>query len=108
MLKAETEVNSDKISALTTEQGYKAAQNVVAGVAGAFFIIPLFLMDVKNAAGIEKQALEQRNQYILSIAQKKCDQSTTTDILKEVERPGIEQAAAEQEMQQRIKDGNNK
>src|SRR3954471_22718221 len=61
---AEANANRVKIGELGSEDGAKVAQNVVAGVAGAIFILPLFLMDFQNAAGKEGAALQQRNAYL--------------------------------------------
>lgn len=61
---AEISANNDKISDLSSEEGWKVAQNVAAGVTG-LFIWPLwFGMDFKDAAGIDRNALEDRNEYL--------------------------------------------
>ena len=71
-IQAEIKSNNARISELAQERGAKVAQNIVAGVAGAIFILPLFLMDFQNAAGIEERALHGRNQYLGQIALRRC------------------------------------
>jgi hypothetical protein len=70
---AEVNSNTQKISDLGKEDGAKVAQNVVAGVAGAFFIVPWLLMDFQNAAGKEGTALQQRNAYLATLAESRCN-----------------------------------
>ncbi|WP_431304331.1 hypothetical protein [Sediminicoccus sp. BL-A-41-H5] len=71
-IQAEIAANTARISDLGSESGAKVAQNVAAGVAGAFFILPLFLMDFQGAAGIDQRALESRNQYLGTLAATRC------------------------------------
>jgi len=71
-IQAEVAANSQRIAALGAESGAKVAQNVVAGVTGAFFILPLFLMDFQGAAGIDERALQSRNQYLSTLASTRC------------------------------------
>jgi hypothetical protein len=71
-IQAEVNANTQRIAELGSEQGAKVAQNVVAGVAGAFFILPLFLMDFQNAAGKDEAALKSRNDYLASLARQRC------------------------------------
>jgi hypothetical protein len=71
-VQAEVNANTQRIAELGTEQGAKVAQNVVAGVAGAVFILPLFLMDFQNAAGKEEAALKSRNDYLATLARQRC------------------------------------
>ncbi len=71
-IQAESAANTKRIAELGTEQGAKVAQNVAAGVAGAFFILPLFLMDFQNAAGKEEAALKSRNEYLATLARQRC------------------------------------
>jgi hypothetical protein len=71
-IQAEVNANTQRIAELGTEQGAKVAQNVVAGVAGAFFILPLFLMDFQNAAGKDEAALKSRNDYLATLARQRC------------------------------------
>ncbi len=69
---AEVIANTHLVTEWGTEQGAKVAQNVVAGVAGAFFILPLFLMDFQNAAGKNEAALKSRNDYLATLARQRC------------------------------------
>lgn len=71
-IRAEIAANTARISDLGSESGAKVAQNVAAGVAGVFFILPLFLMDFQGAAGIDQRALEARNQYLATLAAARC------------------------------------
>jgi hypothetical protein len=71
-IRAEVAANNQRIAELGSESGAKVAQNVVAGVAGAFFILPLFLMDFQGAAGIDERALKSRNDYLASLARTRC------------------------------------
>lgn len=71
-IQAEVNANTKRIGELGSEQGAKVAQNVAAGVAGAFFILPLFLMDFQNAAGKEEAALKSRNNYLATLARQRC------------------------------------
>lgn len=71
---AEIAANTQRLGDLGTERGAKVAQNVAAGVAGAFFILPLVLMDFQNAAGIDERAPQSRNQYLATLSQQRCTQ----------------------------------
>jgi hypothetical protein len=106
MLQTEASINAQRINELTTEQGLKVAQNIVAGLTGAFFIIPLFLMDAKDAAGVEKRALEARNQYVVTLAAKRCDPALAGQIESTVASSEQKQALAQEVMQRRIDDAN--
>ena len=57
---AEYGANKAEVAKLEKEENDKVAQNVFAGAAGALFLLPLFLMDFQNAAGIDKAAMERR------------------------------------------------
>ena len=72
-VQAEISANTARISDLGSETGAKVAQNVLAGVAGAFFILPLFLMDFQGSAGIDQRSLEARNQYLGTLATTRCN-----------------------------------
>ncbi len=50
---AEYGANKADIAKLQEEEDGKRAQNVLAGAAGAVFLLPLFLMDFQDAAGID-------------------------------------------------------
>lgn len=71
-IRAEVTANSARIADLGSESGAKVAQNVAAGVAGAIFILPLFLMDFQGAAGIDERALRSRNDYLATLALTRC------------------------------------
>ena len=71
-VRAEITANTARISDLGFESGAKVAQNVVAGVAGVFFILPWFLMDFQGSAGIDQRSLEARNQYLATLANSRC------------------------------------
>ncbi|MCH9806223.1 MAG: hypothetical protein K0U74_00670 [Alphaproteobacteria bacterium] len=75
---AELKSNNQRMTDLAKEEGWKVTQNVVAGVAG--FVIPVLWigMDFQDAAGKEGKALSQRNEYLTSLAQKKCGGVPTT------------------------------
>ena len=59
-LVAEYGANKADIAKLQEEEDGKRAQNVLAGAAGAVFLLPLFLMDFQDAAGIDRAAMERR------------------------------------------------
>src|SRR5262249_53320114 len=68
---AEVGANNQRLSDLASEEGWKVAQNVGAGVAG-LFIWPLwFGMDVQGAAGKEAAALQNRQQYLAVLAEQR-------------------------------------
>jgi hypothetical protein len=71
-IQAEVNANTQRIAELGSEQGAKVAQNVVAGTAGLFLIVPFLLMDFQNAAGKEEAALKSRNDYLASLARQRC------------------------------------
>ena len=73
-IQAEIAGNTARMADLGQERGLKVAQNVVAGVAGAFFILPWFLMDFQNSASIDERALQSRNQYLATLALQRCPQ----------------------------------
>jgi hypothetical protein len=68
---AEVQANNQRVQELATEQGWKVAQNVAAGVAG--FVIPVlwFGMDWQGAASKEAQALQSRQQYLATLAEQR-------------------------------------
>lgn len=71
---AEVQANDAKLAVLGKEDGEKVAQNVIMGTVGAVLFFPaLFLMDFQNAAGKEIVALQQRQNYLATVAgQKNC------------------------------------
>jgi hypothetical protein len=77
-IEAETRINNAKITDLSTEQGFKLGQNVVAGVAG-IFIWPAWIgLDFQNAAGKEAEALSQRTAHLLTLARDRCQSQTAS------------------------------
>lgn len=51
----------------------KAGKNIALGVAGAFFIVPWFFMDLSQAEQMEVNAFRQRYNHLLIItSEKKC------------------------------------
>jgi len=72
MIRAEIEANNAKMAELSNEQGWKATQNVAAGLAG--FVVPViwFGMDWKDAAAKDTAALEARNKYLTTLAEQRC------------------------------------
>jgi hypothetical protein len=77
---AEIKSNNEKISQLASEQGWKVAQNVTAGIVGLVVWPVWFGMDFKDAAGKEVTALSQRNQYLGTLAGMKCAGQTTASL----------------------------
>lgn len=65
-LRNEIAVNTKAIQGLMNERDAKAAQNIVAGTAGAFLLVPWFFMDLKGAAGDEARAFQRRNEGLVS------------------------------------------
>ena len=51
----------------------KTGKNVGLGIAGWFFIIPWFFMDLSDAEQIEVDAYKVRYENLRYLAQKKCD-----------------------------------
>ena len=72
VIQAEVNSNTQRIAELGPEQSNKVAQNIAAGVTGAIFLLPLFLMDFQNAAGKEEAALKSRNDYLATLARQRC------------------------------------
>jgi uncharacterized protein YcfL len=68
---AEVEANNRRVQELADEQGIKVAQNVAAGVAGIFIPVLWFGMDWQGAAGKEAAALQNRQQYLATLAQQR-------------------------------------
>lgn len=73
-VRAEINANNQRIAELGAESGAKVAQNIAAGVAGAIFILPLFLMDFQGSAGIDERSLRSRNDYLANLARQRCPQ----------------------------------
>jgi hypothetical protein len=75
MIRAEIEVNNARAQKLASENGWKIAQNVVAGTVGLVFWPLLFATDVKAAAYQEATALQSRQEYLAKLAQQRCSQA---------------------------------
>ena len=72
-LRAEISSNENEIATLLPDED-ATGKNVALGVSGAFFIVPLFFMDFKDAEGIEVRALQRRNSWLRQVAaQKNCE-----------------------------------
>ncbi len=82
-LRTEINTNTNTLQALRKEQGDKAAKNAVAGVTGAFLLVPLFFIDAKGAAGEEARALQNRNHGLVTRYNNK--QCQPKIVFKEVE-----------------------
>ncbi|NKB46490.1 MAG: hypothetical protein GKR77_01740 [Legionellales bacterium] len=73
-IKAEIQRNQKAMFALYPKT-QKTGKNVALGVAGAFFIVPLFFMDFSDAEQIEIKAFQRRDEHLHKIAErKKCGQ----------------------------------
>ncbi len=71
-LKAEIAHNETEIIKLLPKES-AVGKNVVLGVTGFFFLVPLFFMDFKDAEAIEIQAYRRRNLWLGEVAgSKKC------------------------------------
>ncbi len=67
----EVQANNKRLQELASEEGWKTAQNVGAGVAG-LFIWPLwFGMDFQGTAGKEAAAIQSRQQYLAVLAEQR-------------------------------------
>jgi hypothetical protein len=72
-LKVEVSNNEQEIAKLLPYED-ATGKNVALGVTGAFFIVPLFFMDFKDAEGTEIQALKRRNNWLREVAARnQCD-----------------------------------
>jgi hypothetical protein len=73
----------------------KTSKNVALGVAGWFFLVPLFFMDFKNAEAVEYEAYRQRYMHLSSIAMtKNCS-------LEPVHLPSVQEMKDQYEAQQK-------
>jgi len=69
----EVQANNAKVQKLASDQGLKTTQNVAAGVAGVFIPVLWFGMDLQDTADKETAALQNRQQYLASMAaQRRC------------------------------------
>ena len=70
---AEVTANNEKVKQLASDKGLKTTQNVAAGVAGLFIPVLWFGMDFQGTADTEIAALQNRQQYLSTMAdQKRC------------------------------------
>jgi hypothetical protein len=74
MIRAEIEANNAQAEQLAEENHAKIAQNVAAGVVGVVIWPVWFAMDAKGAAGTELDALKSRQQYLATLAGRRCVQ----------------------------------
>jgi hypothetical protein len=73
-LSAEISSNTQRVDQLAGEQSDKRTQNIVAGTVGAILFWPaLFAMDFQDAAGMESNALQARQQYLAKLATQRCN-----------------------------------
>jgi len=62
-------------------QADKGVSNGALAMAGSFFIVPIFFIDLKNAEQVEFDACRQRHNYLRTIAiDKGCQDSNTPEI----------------------------
>ena len=72
-LKVEIAHNETEVLKLLPSED-ATGKNVALGVTGAFFIVPLFFMDFKDAEGTEIKAYRERNLWLRELASRqKCD-----------------------------------
>src|SRR4051794_567990 len=70
---AEVSGNNERVKQLAADKGLKTTQNVAAGVAGLFIPVLWFGMDFQGTADTEIAALQNRQQYLSTMAdQKRC------------------------------------
>ena len=77
-ISSEIHANNRRAQELASEQGWKVAQNVAAGVAGVVIWPLWFGMDFQGAAKKEARALRSRQEYLSALAARKGCQSATT------------------------------
>jgi hypothetical protein len=71
MLSAEIDANNHKIADLAGDKGVKVAQNVAAVAVGLFVWPVLFAADFQGVAGVEIEALQDRQRYLAVLAEDK-------------------------------------
>lgn len=72
-ISAEVQANNAKVQQLAADKGMKTTQNVAAGVAGVFIPVLWFGMDLQDTADTETVALQNRQQYLATMAtQRRC------------------------------------
>ncbi|MEM7211330.1 MAG: hypothetical protein AAF479_05440, partial [Pseudomonadota bacterium] len=69
----ETSINNGRIASLIAEEDDKRAQNIMAAAGAVLFFAPLlFAMDFQDAAGTEREALEQRQFHLAELSTRRC------------------------------------
>ena len=68
---AEVESNNQKITSLASEKGMKVTQNVAAGVAGLLVPVLWFGMDWQGTQNKEIEALQSRQLYLATLAERR-------------------------------------
>jgi hypothetical protein len=82
---AEVQSNNGKVQQLAIDQGLKTTQNVAAGVAGLLIPVLWFGMDFQGTADKETAALQNRQQYLASLAaQRRCGEQAVPQPLPPV------------------------
>ncbi|MGE3228415.1 MAG: hypothetical protein AB7J30_03150 [Hyphomicrobium sp.] len=77
-IEAEAKLNNERITTLAVEQNWKLGQNMAAGIVG-FMMWPAWLaLDFQDAAGKEAKALSLRNEYLLTLAEERCQPAMQT------------------------------
>lgn len=69
-IKQEMVDNQTKVADLIPKEN-KTGKNVVLGVAGAFFLVPLLFMDFSDAEKVEVQAYQLRDNWLRNLANQK-------------------------------------
>jgi hypothetical protein len=83
----------------------KFGTNAVFATTGVLLIVPFFFMDLKDAEGIEFEAMRQRNNHLLELLKnKQCDVS---EIMAQPIPPLEQQKEEVEEMLKHRKDGTN-
>ena len=67
----EVKANNKKVQEIASEEGLNVGQSAAAGIAG-FVPVLWFAMDWRGAANMEVAALQNRQQYLASLAEQRC------------------------------------
>jgi hypothetical protein len=87
MLASESRITAARIIELKGEAEGKVAQNILAGAAGVFLILPFFLMDFQDAPGVEGRAMVRRHRHLQALArQKGCKTETVSPTVRAKKR----------------------
>lgn len=80
-ISAEIRSNERLLADLDVEQDERTGRNAAAVIAGVILFAPiLFAMDVKDAAGKEAAALEERNRYLSELRAQECPESSPASV----------------------------